>query len=232
MFCNNCGKELKDDAKFCDGCGRSTEPQNNPQPVPTQNVPPQPVPTQNVPPQPVPPQPVPAQSVLPQNQQQAPAQNVPPQYGQPQYSQPQYSQPQYVPPQYGQQQYGQQQNTQQQYPQPPYKPVQGNEQENKVIFILAYLGILFFLPLVSCPNSKIGRFHANQGLVLLITSIVGQIVLTIISSIVSWRLWAVMSMLYTIWGIVIFVLVIIGMINANKNELKPLPVIGGIKLIK
>lgn len=106
-------------------------------------------------------------------------------------------------------------------------------QENKVIFILSY--ILFFLPLVSCPGSQIGRFHANQGLVLLITSVVGQIAVTILSSIllsISWRLWVITSLIYWGWVLAMIVLVIIGMINANKGEKRPLPVIGKITIIK
>lgn len=108
-------------------------------------------------------------------------------------------------------------------------------QENKVIFILAYLGILFFLPLVSCPDSKVGRFHANQGLLLLITSIAGQIVVTILSSIImaiSWRLWMITSLIWWAWAIAIVALAIVGMMNANKGEQKPLPIIGKFTIIK
>ncbi|HHV59444.1 MAG TPA: hypothetical protein GXX49_03965 [Clostridiaceae bacterium] len=108
-------------------------------------------------------------------------------------------------------------------------------QENKVIFILAYLGILFFLPLVSCPNSKVGRFHANQGLLLLITSVAGQIVVNILSGIIlaiSWRLWSITSLISWAWAIAIIALVIIGMSSANKGEQKPLPIIGKFTLIK
>lgn len=112
-------------------------------------------------------------------------------------------------------------------------PVSNEAVENKVIFMFAYL--LFFLPLVSCPSSKIGRFHANQGLVLLITAVVGQIAVTILSSIVlaiSWRLWVILSLIAWGWGIAVLALVVIGMINANKGEQKPLPIIGGIGIIK
>lgn len=114
-------------------------------------------------------------------------------------------------------------------------PVINEAQENKVIFILAYLGILFFLPLVSCPNSKVGRFHANQGLLLLITSVAGQIVVNILSGIIlaiSWRLWSITSLISWAWAIAIIALVIIGMSSANKGEQKPLPIIGKFTLIK
>lgn len=106
-------------------------------------------------------------------------------------------------------------------------------QENKTIFILSY--ILFFLPLVSCPGSKTGRFHANQGLVLLIASVAGQIIVTILSSILislSWRLWSIASLLGWGWAIVVLAFVIIGMVNASKGEQKPLPIIGKLTIIK
>ena len=41
-------------------------------------------------------------------------------------------------------------------------------QDAKIWSVLAYFGILFFLPLVAVPNSAYGKFHANQGLILLI----------------------------------------------------------------
>ena len=42
-------------------------------------------------------------------------------------------------------------------------------EKNKVVAALAY--IIFFLPLMVCPESPFGKFHANQGLVLLIVGI-------------------------------------------------------------
>lgn len=117
----------------------------------------------------------------------------------------------------------------------PKQPVSNEAQDNKIIFVLAYLGILFFLPLVSCPNSKIGRFHANQGLLLLLMSIAGQIVFGIATWIaysIYWGFGAMVSMLTWVWWILVLTLAIMGMVSANKGEQKPLPVIGGIKLIK
>ena len=105
-------------------------------------------------------------------------------------------------------------------------------QNNKVIFMLSYLGFLFFLPLITCPDSKTGRFHANQGLVLLITGIVGQILLTIVTTILSWRLWTLTSLLSFVWSCGIIALVVIGMIHTNKGEEKPLPIIGGFRILK
>lgn len=105
------------------------------------------------------------------------------------------------------------------------------DHDNKIIFVLSYLGILCFLPLLVCPNSKTGRFHANQGLVLLLAGIGGEIVLSILSAIL-WRLWWLMSLINTAFGIALVVFMIIGMVNASKGEKKPLPIIGNMKILK
>lgn len=45
------------------------------------------------------------------------------------------------------------------------------EPKNKLCCELAYTGTLFWLPLIACPNEKNARYHANQGLWLLILSV-------------------------------------------------------------
>lgn len=124
--------------------------------------------------------------------------------------------------------------------------------ENKVYAALAYLGILFFLPLVACPNSKFGRYHANQGLLLLIGSVLLNIVAWILRLIIGAifrspvRIYGfntgvtsingfglVLSTLVTIAavGVVIWFMVL-GIINAANGKTRPLPIIGKIDLIK
>jgi len=95
----------------------------------------------------------------------------------------------------------------------------------KIMAALAYFGILFFLPLVTNPESKFGKFHANQGLVLLITGVVVSTVGGIIP-IIGWFIILPLGSLFTL------VLAIIGIVNALNKKMKPLPVIGGIELIK
>lgn len=162
MYCKHCGKELNDDAKFCDGCGGAVqgEAMNN-QTAKTENF-----------------------------NNGAADQNV------------------------------------------SSADTVKKDSSNKVIFMLAYLGVLFFLPLVACPESKAGRFHANQGLVLLITGVAGHFILGILYSVLSWRLWGLISLMFTLWGLALLGLAIIGMISAGKEEEKPLPIIGGIRIIK
>ena len=99
--------------------------------------------------------------------------------------------------------------------------------DNKVFAILAYLGILVLVPIFAAPNSEFARFHANQGLILLIAAIAISVLSSIISSIV----W-VLGFLVSLLSIVVFVFAIMGIINAAKGEMKELPLIGGIKLLK
>ena len=104
---------------------------------------------------------------------------------------------------------------------------------NKVISGLSY--ILFFLPLLVCPSSKFGKFHANQSLILLITGIVGNIIISVFASIlvsISLFLGLLGSLLSLIFGIGIFVLFIIGLINGFNGKVKELPIIGQFRIIK
>lgn len=95
-------------------------------------------------------------------------------------------------------------------------------EKNKVISGLAY--IIFFLPLLVCPTSKFGRFHANQGLSLFIVSVAGTIILSIIP-IIGW-------ILLPLFSIAILIFAIIGLVNGIGGKAKELPIIGKIKLIK
>ena len=95
-------------------------------------------------------------------------------------------------------------------------------EKNKTMAGLAYL--LFFLPLVVCPESKYAKFHANQGLILLITSVAGILILSLIP-IIGW-------VLAPIFSIAVLVLGILGLINGFGGKAKRLPVIGKFTILK
>ena len=120
----------------------------------------------------------------------------------------------------------------QQQPQQPVAPQGGGSdaEKNKVMAIVGYIiPILFFIPLVSDgKNSPFARFHANQQLILLIASVAGNIILTILAAIT----FGLGGILLPIFYILILVLVIMGAINASKGEMKKLPMIGGFNIIK
>ncbi len=95
-------------------------------------------------------------------------------------------------------------------------------EKNKVMAGLAY--ILFFLPLIVCPDSKFGKFHANQGLALFIASIGGSIILSIIP-ILGW-------FLLPIFSVAVFIFAVLGLVNGLTGKAKGLPLLSKIKLIK
>ena len=105
---------------------------------------------------------------------------------------------------------------------------------NKAMAILAYFGPLVLIPIFAAKQSKFARYHANQGLALLIASIIYGIAYSILSSIIlaiSWRLHFIVSIIGLV-SIVITVLAIIGIINAATGKAKELPLIGKFKILK
>lgn len=107
----------------------------------------------------------------------------------------------------------------------------GNEQyftpedieQNKVVSALAYF--IFFIPLLAAQGSPFGKFHANQGLVLLIASVVVYTVGSIIP-IIGW------FVILPLGSLASFILAILGLVNTLNGKANRLPFIGNIDLIK
>ncbi len=103
-------------------------------------------------------------------------------------------------------------------------------EQNKVYAMVGYLGILFLVPLLAAPNSRYARYHANQGIVLFLATVVvtgGFYVLAHIPF-----LGRVLGLAGSVAWIVAFVFMILGIINAANGKCQPLPVLGGIRLLK
>jgi len=92
-------------------------------------------------------------------------------------------------------------------------------ESNKVMAVLAYIGILFLVPLIAAKDSPFAKYHTNQGLLNFLLSIA----ISIVSAIVPFL---------GILGIATLAFAIIGIINAVKGEMKPLPLIGQFTLLK
>lgn len=101
--------------------------------------------------------------------------------------------------------------------------------------VLAYFGILVLIPILAAKESKFARFHANQGLILLITgvaySIFVQVVIKIVSFI-SYALTGIVGIALGLAWLLLLALAIIGIINAVKGEFKQLPLIGQFQILK
>ena len=118
-------------------------------------------------------------------------------------------------------------------------PVDAELTVDRGMGILAYLGIFVLFPIFAERNSKFARFHANQGLVILLCEVgywIIQFLLTWLAGLISWRLAAVvgtiMGIISFLLGIVLLVFMIMGIVSALKRQTKPLPFIGKIKLLK
>jgi len=104
-----------------------------------------------------------------------------------------------------------------------YKPGAADVDKNKIFGILAYLGILWLVPLLAAKESPFARYHANQGIILFITGMAVWIC-SIVLAFIPILGWLIDLCLFI--GMV--VLWIMGIINAAKGECKPLPVIGNL----
>ena len=122
-------------------------------------------------------------------------------------------------------------------------------QENLVMGILAYLGLLFLVPLFGAKKSKFARYHTSQGFNLFLGE-VGIVVVSIILSIFKstlihlvrtagstniYRFTSGISPIFTIINVVLWLgaaaFAVIGIINAVQGKEVELPVIGKAKLL-
>mgnify|MGYP004622171075 CR=1 FL=1 len=103
--------------------------------------------------------------------------------------------------------------------------------DNKAMAILAYIGFLFLIPLLACPNSKYARYHINQGLVLFLMELAIGVAVGIFAVIPVIGI-IIGGLLGSVGGILALVLSILGIVNAAQGQAKELPLIGKIILLK
>ena len=135
--------------------------------------------------------------------------------------------------------------------QPDKKPVESAEYNrnediarHKGISVCAYLGILVLIPLFGGRDSRFARFHANQGLALLIGLVAVYVLKWILWKSmwvwlagnpfepgVPWR-WIVFNWFFILVTLFFVVLAVIGITNVLRGEEKRLPLIGKIRLLK
>ncbi len=87
-----------------------------------------------------------------------------------------------------------------------------SKQATDIIAYITWIG--FFIALIA-GDRQASKFHLNQALVLNLFSLLSIIPL------VGW-----------IWGIVVFIFWIMGLVSACSGEEKPVPLLGGIKILQ
>ena len=87
---------------------------------------------------------------------------------------------------------------------------------NRGYAILAYIWLLFLVPLLAAKDSPFARFHTNQGIWLFIGWVVCSVLYAL--PIIRWALAPLVS-------IALSVFVIMGIVYAAQGEMKQLPLI-------
>lgn len=95
-------------------------------------------------------------------------------------------------------------------------------EKNRLMAALAYVGILVLIPLFAAKDSKFARFHTNQGLILFVIALICYFLRGI--KVIGW--------LFSLLGIVIFILAVVGIVYALQGKAKELPVVGNWKILK
>lgn len=101
--------------------------------------------------------------------------------------------------------------------------VAGDANNEKVMAILAYLGILVIVPILVAKDSEFVQYHANQGLVLFIAEII--LFAIGIIPILGW-------LISFLGSLGVIVLAIMGILNAVNHKKEPLPLIGGYQILE
>lgn len=96
---------------------------------------------------------------------------------------------------------------------------------NKTLAILSYVTIIgwlvsFFSSSNQKPRTSLVVYHLKQGFGLFVVSIIFNIILRVVATIVP-----ALSILGMV-GWVFFIFMIFGIINANNHQEKPIPIIG------
>ena len=130
---------------------------------------------------------------------------------------------------------------------------------NNRLSLLSYLGILVLIPIFLVKRSRFAKYHANQGLALLILNVGVNLVLFVLKLIVGALHSGLMALLYRVagggaivtvgtvlggavsvvfWLLTVLVsaaliaLVVLGILNAVKGRAKELPLIGRFRILK
>ena len=94
--------------------------------------------------------------------------------------------------------------------------------KNKLMAVLAYIGILVIIPIICAKDSKFAKFHANQGLILFILAVICSALAKL--KIIGW--------IFGLVDLVVVILAIVGIVYAIQGKAKELPVVGNWTILK
>lgn len=101
--------------------------------------------------------------------------------------------------------------------------------KNKVLSAVAYIPVLFLIPLFVAGNSRYAKFNANQGIILTVYSLISAIICWLIGFIIGWIPYVgglIKGIISVVLGASVLALMIIGILNVVNGKAKKLPIIG------
>ena len=106
------------------------------------------------------------------------------------------------------------------------------KEEGRIYSIIGYFWFLFFIPLL-VKNNKYCKYHANQGLNLLIFSLLGGLFVTLLDNFLKMVSLGVVSIIFkVVFSLIVVFLFCFGIFNSLKGKARNLPLIGEFRLIK
>ena len=115
-------------------------------------------------------------------------------------------------------------------------------QANKFISLLSYLGILVLVPIFVAKDSKFAKFHANQGLVLIISIVALEMINIIIGVIFGLTIYkipvagtilnVIISLAFLILILLLFVLIVCGIVTALQGKAIKFPFFDKLTILK
>lgn len=109
-----------------------------------------------------------------------------------------------------------------------------DSRNEKLLAVMAYLGILAVVPFFMERKTQFVRFHLGQGVTLFAAEILYGIMYQFLAAMVlmvSWRLFIIVRILgYAVFVFPVFM--VIGIINVVNGQEKELPVIGKIRFFR
>lgn len=114
-------------------------------------------------------------------------------------------------------------------------------EKGKLMAVLSYIGILVVIPYFAEKENKFVRFHAIQGLNLLLINLivsVASFALAVIATIIFLIPilgWIIGFVLYAVIGLIpvgLFILDVLGVVYVLQGNAKEIPIVNKFKLIK
>jgi uncharacterized membrane protein len=110
--------------------------------------------------------------------------------------------------------------------------------EGRKMAILCYIGFLVLIPFISSHSSRYVRYHVTQGMNLFCLEVLASILFSIVRKILmgiffnSWAVSALLGFAQGIIGFVLFILAVIGVVNAASDKAREIPWIGSVRIFK